>query len=68
MAMPLGLPDKVSGRGRMLILLFAGAAAHAVWTAYGYIPTVGELAYVKTLGYSGVSMLAIALYFVYPRK
>ena len=68
MAMPLGLPSRVSKRGSMLILLFAAVAGHGAWYSYTHIPQVGGLAEIQMFSYGLMAVLAIALYLVYPRR
>ena len=69
MAMPLGLPNRVSQRGRLLILLFAAVAGHKAWYSYVHnIPQVGGFAEFEMITYGLIAILALALFFCYPRK
>ncbi|TSC70458.1 MAG: hypothetical protein G01um101470_830 [Parcubacteria group bacterium Gr01-1014_70] len=68
MSMPLGLPDRVSRRGRMFILLFAAVAGHGAWSSYNYISRIGSFAVMNSILFGLMALLALALFFIYPRK
>lgn len=68
MAMPFGLSNKVSRRGSLLILLFAIVAGHGSWYSYQHIQQVGAVAVIEMYAHGVMTVFALVLFFMYPRK